>query len=246
MEQFLFMTMCLHNGEGTGKGSMSCLLVKVLRGLIPVGLLFLWLLVHKRGWINTDAMLELVEPMAVLWWLPFIMALAMALLFATALPGSSLIIVSGLLYPPGLATVMTVVGGTVGSMLGYGLARKVPESLSARLSKTTAYKALRRRTTFLVLLTLRILPGMPHGMLNYSAGLLGANRFPFIASAICGYAIKGFLYTSAANDIASFKPGDPLSFSLLWPFVALALLATTAILAERKLLKRHRALDTIE
>ncbi len=218
------------------------LLNSVLRSLVPLMLLWLGYRVHKNGWATPASLYQMLSPLASAWWAPLLIIGIMAAMFTLALPGSLLIVLAGIFYTPLAATAMAVAGGVIGSTGGFFLARACAPVFTDRFADCAPYRAMQSRTGFPTLFTLRVLPGMPHAVVNYSAGLLNVPRLPFALSTALGFAVKGLLYASAAHDVSRLRPGQRmLSVDVLWPFAALALLAVTALYVERRLLLRRSA-----
>lgn len=222
----------------------------ILKSLVPVTLLVFGLVLQKLGWIDLETLSDALVRRADLWWMAPALIGLMTVMYALALPGSALMVVAGILYAPPLATAIAVAGGTVGSAAAFCLARNLSPAYAARYADSWLFQALRGRSGFPLLCALRALPGFPHAVISYSAGVLGAGLPAFLASSLIGFGVKGFVYTSAVYDAAHLGPETRLwSFQVLWPLLALVLLALTGLMVERRLSRhglRHRAVPRPE
>jgi uncharacterized membrane protein YdjX (TVP38/TMEM64 family) len=185
------------------------------------------------GWLDFRQLQSGLESYARTWWMPVLLVAMMVVMYAFALPASTLMLLAGLWYAPVPATTLTVLGGVAGAWAAYGLVDHLSaDFLSARAQGGSAY--IKRHAGFTGLCALRIMPGVPHSAINYSAGLLRLPLRTFLASTALGFAVKGFAYTSAVHEAARWDGETAWSARTLGPLVALAL-----VLAVGGALKRH-------
>jgi uncharacterized membrane protein YdjX (TVP38/TMEM64 family) len=147
----------------------------------------------------------------------------------------------GVFFKPLLATIVVFTGGTIGSILAYGIARQLAKAnMQKRKPKPNLVKRMRENTSFASLFALRICPGVPHAAINYTAGALHVPIQPFVMSTAVGFLAKGLVYTTAVYRATHTAPETGLlSFSMLWPLIALLLMAVTGILIERRIAQRR-------
>ena len=94
---------------------------------------------------------------------------------------------------------------------------------------------LRRQGGFFTLLAIRLFPGFPHALVNYSAGILRLQLGQFALTALLGVFIKSYLYARVINAAL-----DPTSSGLLFdplvygPLIGFALLSLVALYFLRK------------
>ncbi len=173
-------------------------------------LIVLGILLEIAGWLDARALLEIARGYTQYWWLALVLVAAQAVLFTFALAGSLFLWVAAPLYPPVLATLILTAGGTLGGIGAYLFSRYLTQDWLERLHRSRAYRLLRRHDNFFALFALRVFPGFPHSLVNYSAGLLKARLPDFVAAAILGIGIKSYVYARVIDDAAR-----SLSFDVL-------------------------------
>ncbi|MCC5883409.1 MAG: VTT domain-containing protein [Halomonas sp.] len=152
--------------------------------------------------------------------------LIMAVTLAIGLPGSIGLWLIAPFYPPHIATPMLILGSVSGALGAYYLAARVgkrwnPEGLTRKIMEM-----LTKRGDLLTQCALRVLPGFPHSVINYAAGLCRLPLVTFIMAAALGLGIKWAVYASAIHSglQAVSRGDDPITLDLLLPLIALALL----------------------
>ncbi len=206
----------------------------LLKTLALIALIVSALLAQYHGWIDIPAMLERLRDDGNRW-LPIITIAVMIPLYALALPAAPLMAMCGVLFHPFFATTIVFIGGTIGSILAYGISQKLAQSgINKRKTKAGLVKRMREKTTFSSLFALRICPGVPHAAINYTAGALQIPLHLFITSTMVGFIAKGIVYTTAVYRAANIdENADLLSWPVLWPLIALLSLALIGIWLER-------------
>src|SRR3970282_534326 len=161
--------------------------------------------------------------------------------------------VAALIFPPAAAAVILTAGGTSGALGAYLLPRRVtaldwaearprrPDHLLARpgpaLDRAEArqrrlYHLLERQGDFFTLCALRVLPGMPHSVINYAAGILALPLARFLSASALRLAVKSYLYSSALHAAArGASPAELMRPAVLGPLILIALLLLAARLA---------------
>lgn len=124
---------------------------------------------------------------------------AQALLFALALPGSLVLWAVAPFHGPVPATAILVAGSVAGALGGYAVAGWLGAPWRRRLQASPAYRLLARNGGLLAQCALRALPGFPHSVVNYGAGLLRLPLPAFTGAAIVGLALKWWVYAGAVR-----------------------------------------------
>ena len=199
-----------------GLGLLACVLV--------LGVAF-----DRAGIFDWHAGVALAREYADRWWLAPVLALVTALLYAASLPGSLMVWVFGILFPPAIAAPAFVAGGVAGAFGAYSLVRAAGRRGGGPGEESQLLRTLSRRSDFATLLAVRVAPSFPHSAINLAAGLLNVPRGRFLASTALGLAIKGTLYVSAIHQAAGATTMEgAISWRTLVPLVGLALLLLIA------------------
>lgn len=200
----------------------------------------LGLALERAGILDWRAGVALAQGHVDSWWLAPLLALVTAALFAAGLPGSLMVFVAGILFPPMIAAPAFVAGGVAGALGAYSLARGVSrggERGERRAPDGRLLRLLARQSDFATLLAVRVAPSFPHTAINFAAGLLGIPRGRFLASTALGLAIKGTLYVTVIHQAAGTAAmAEAISWRTLAPLAGLAVL----LLLAPPLLRRRR------
>ncbi len=197
-------------------------------GLVVLVLL-LGFALERAGIFDWHAGLALARGYADRWWLAPALALVTALLYAASLPGSLMVWVFGILFPPAIAAPAFVAGGVAGAFGAYSLARAAGRSGGSAAEESQLLRILSRRSDFATLLAVRVAPSFPHSAINLAAGLLNVPRARLLCSTALGLAIKGTLYLGAIQRAAEAPTMEgAISWRTLVPLVGLALLLLIA------------------
>lgn len=197
--------------------------------LFLAALLILGVLAQQQELVDWFEVLELSRHYAHHWWFPPLIILAMVVFYALALPGSFFMWLTGALFVPLAATLIIVIGGTGGAVLGYFFSRYLARNDSDRISQTPLFEFIRRHGDFISLSAVRTFPSFPHSVINYGSGVLGLPMRSFIPSTIIGFTLKGYLYSAAIYQLTSLEePGEFLSWQLLIPLLVLSALFVAA------------------
>jgi len=164
-------------------------------------------------------------------WLVALLVAVQAILFTVAAPGSSLVWVSATLYPPGTSVWIITTGTTVGSISAYLFSARLSSEWARKVENSRIYRLLRKESGFLTLFALRLMPGFPHSVINYSSGILNVELIKFIAAAFSGTAIKAYIYSELIYNVTT--PGSmtrSIDPATVWPLLVLSLLILIAML----------------
>ena len=186
--------------------------------LIGVGL---WM--DVAGLLDARQWLDLARDYAQHWWLVLILILVQAILFSFALAGSLFLWIAAPLYPPPMATFILASGATLGGLGAYYFSRFVTADWKKRIESSRSYRLLHARENFFTLFAMRVFPGFPHSVVNFSSGILNARLDHFIAAAILGISIKSYIYARVIYSAGSeFSLDVLLDVSIVGPLVLLS------------------------
>ena len=154
------------------------------------------------------------------WWLPLALILLQVLLFMFALPGSTMLWIVAPLYAPAASTLILVAGGCAGGLAAYWFARRLSDESLAHLRASHGYRVLERESDFLVLCALRLVPALPHSVLNYGGGILRLPLGRFLVTAAIRFGVKAYLYSSVIHHaLEAADPADLLRAEAVWPLI---------------------------
>ncbi|WP_447528608.1 TVP38/TMEM64 family protein [Vreelandella sp. TE19] len=150
---------------------------------------------------------------------------AMAVTLAIGLPGSIGLWLIAPFYTPWMATPMLTLGSVIGALGAYQLAARFHERIKPGGLTEKVMHTLEQRSDMLTQCALRILPGFPHSVINYAAGLNRLPLGPYLLAATLGLSVKWGVYSSAIyGALEAIEEENALQFDVLLPLVALALL----------------------
>ena len=167
----------------------------------------------------------------------FSVILTMAITLSLGLPGSIGLWLIAPFYPPLAATPMLIVGSVGGALGGYHLASKFGQRWQPSNFTSKIMAMLTERSDFMTQCALRLLPGFPHSVINYAAGLCQLPRATFVMAATLGLGIKWSVYSSAIYGGLQAVAGEDeaLSLSILLPLISLALLLLVGAWMRRRI-----------
>lgn len=191
----------------------------LLISLIPLGVGL-----QLSGLIDLQQLLAFARALSGHWWLGLLLVLIQALLFTFALAGSSMLWVAAAIFEPLAATLIITAGTTLGGVCGYLFSGSLSEEWIHRVRESGVYRTLQRESGFLMLLALRVMPGFPHSVINYSSGMLKLRLSRFVLAAVIGTWIKTYVYAVLIFNATTADGFSHLtSFSSVWPLLALSL-----------------------
>jgi len=201
-------------------------------------LISLGLVMEIAGLLDARQILMLAREYTQHWWLAVVLILAQALLFTFALAGSIFLWVAAPLYTPPMATFILAAGGALGGLGAYFFSNYLSQEWKDKVQDSRTYRMLQAQENFFTLFAMRVFPGFPHALVNYSAGILNAKLSHFIVSAILGISIKSYVYAGviySASNTAS--PGMLLDLKVIAPLVLLSIISAAGVFI------KHRYLD---
>lgn len=164
------------------------------------------------------------------WWLFLAIILLQVLLFTFALAGSQLLWVAATLYPPGTATLILTVGTTLGALTAYLFSARLTQEWSDKVQNSHIYRLLEKQDKFFTVLAMRIMPGFPHALINYSAGMLRIKWLLFIPATIIGISIKTYFYAGVIYTTTSYSAlGELLDISVYGPPLLISAIVITGL-----------------
>jgi uncharacterized membrane protein YdjX (TVP38/TMEM64 family) len=206
---------------------------KIIILFILVGL---GIAMQVTGKIDPEQLIAVARQYTDHWWLGVLLVVIQTVLFTFAMTGSSIIWIAAALFTPFTSTVIVTAGTTLGAISAYLFSERLSEEWRLKIKNTRIYILLRKEGGIITLFALRMMPGFPHSMINYSSGILRINFFSFVTAAITGTAIKSYVYSTLIYNATT--PGvftNSISFSTVWPLLLVSLLILAGVFAKRYL-----------
>ena len=204
--------------------------------MIVIILITLGFLLQLSGLLDVEKIIPFAREYADRWWLIVALILIQIVLFTFALAGSLVFWVVAPVYPPAVATLIVAVGASLGGVGAYFFSAYVTDEWIHKIENSHAYRFLHKEDNFFTLFALRIFPGFPHSLVNYSSGILNVKLSHFIAAAFFGIGIKSYIYADIIYNLsATASMGDILKVSTIAPLVLLSLLTLLGVFIKYKL-----------
>ncbi|MDI5920081.1 VTT domain-containing protein [Halomonas sp. LR5S13] len=161
--------------------------------------------------------------------------LIMAVTLTLGLPGSIGLWLIAPFYPPLAATLMLTVGSVAGALGAFYLSSRFSDRWTPRGLTRKVMVNLEKRSDFLTQCALRVLPGFPHSVVNFAAGLLRLPLATFMLAAIIGLSVKWAVYSSAIyGALEAVEKEEAVRPDVILPLVALTLLLLTGAWLRRR------------
>ena len=192
-------------------------------------------MLDRMGLFDWRRVIQIGEIHAHRWWFPPTLVLLKAVFYLFAFPGSIFFWVAGLLYHPLEATLIIAAGGVGGALCAYFFSRKMSLAFAEKVRNSRFFRFMANHSDFATLCAVRTLPGFPHSIINYGAGMLRIPLPRFALSTLIGFTAKGYVYASAIRLAATADEiGDALSPGAIFPLFALGALFIAGNLLQRK------------
>jgi len=198
--------------------------------IILVILVGLGLALQQTGAIDLQGLIILARQYADRWWMGVLLVVIQTVLFTFAMAGSSIVWITAAIFTPVTLTFIITSGTTLGGISAYLFSERLSEEWTKNIKFSRIYQLLYKESNFFTLFALRVMPGFPHSVINYSCGILKTRLIHFIPAAIAGTAIKTYIYS-----VVIYKVTTPdtltgtINLSSVWPLMALSMLILTVI-----------------
>lgn len=207
--------------------------------IILITLVALGVALQLTGTIDTEQLIAIARQYADRWWLGVLLVVIQTVLFTFAMAGSSMVWIIAALFAPLTSTGIITAGTTLGAISAYFFSEQLSAEWTHKIKFSRIYQLLHKQGGFMSLLALRLMPGFPHSIINYSSGILKIKLINFIPSAITGTAIKTYVYSTIIYNATT--PGaftSTIDLSTVWPLLALSMIILFAI-AVKHYLNNH-------
>ena len=168
-------------------------------------------------------------------WLVVLIITIQTVLFTFAMAGSSLIWITAVLYTPVHSSLIMTTGTTLGSVAAYYFSKKLSVEWTNRVKHSRVYRILKEEGDFSRLFALRIMPGFPHSIINYSSGVLKLRLTHFIPAVVSGTLIKAYVYSVLIYGATSpDATNGSIDLAKVWPLVAISLTILLVTMAKHR------------
>ena len=198
--------------------------------IILIILVGLGIALKLTGSIDPEQLIAVARQYADHWWLAVLLVVIQTVLFTFAMAGSSMIWITAALFTPVTSTTIITVGTTLGAISAYLFSENLSEEWTEKIKHSRIYKLLRKEGNIFTLFALRMMPGFPHSVINYSSGILKIKFISFVPTAIIGTAIKTYIYSVLIYNATT--PGvftNTIGLSTVWPLLLLSLLILAGV-----------------
>jgi len=144
--------------------------------------------------------------------------------------------ITAVLFTPVTSTAMITAGTTLGAVSAYVFSKRLSEEWTHKIQNSHLYKLLYKEGNFFTLFALRIMPGFPHSVINYSSGILKIKFINFIPATMFGTAVKTYIYSVMIYNTTT--PGTltrSIGVSTIFPLLLLSLLILAGVVVKRYL-----------
>lgn len=125
-----------------------------------------------------------------------------SVLTAIGFPALPFTVAGGAIFGHVRGTLLSWTAATIGTMLGYLLARGVGRETARRwIAKRKVGAALTESTSFLTLLRLRLIPVIPLSVVNFAAGLARTRFGVYVAATAIGVLPATIVFTYFADSL---------------------------------------------
>lgn len=198
--------------------------------IILVILVGLGIALQQTGAIDLEGLIVLARQYADRWWLGVLLVVIQTVLFTFAMAGSSIVWITAAIFTPVTSTAIIVSGTTLGAISAYFFSERLSEEWTKKIKFSRIYQVLNKEGSFFTLFALRVMPGFPHTVINYSCGILKIRLINFIPAAIAGTAIKTYVYSIVIYNMTTPDTlTSTINLSSVWPLLVLSILILAVI-----------------
>jgi uncharacterized membrane protein YdjX (TVP38/TMEM64 family) len=164
----------------------------------------------------------------------------MAVLMTFGLAGSLCFWLIAPFHPPWLSVCMLLAGSFSGALGAYRVGVGLGQVWHGSGVSRHIMGLLKKRSDLLTQCALRIIPGVPHALVNLAAGVLRLRLVTFVAAAILGLSVKWTVYSHTVHGMVSASQAEEaMELGALMPLVVLGVLLVLGGAAQRYWLGKH-------
>jgi len=189
--------------------------------LLLAGLATGVLVAHLGGWLTEEGLSDFVARGG--GWAPALYVVISTLLVAAWAPRGLLSVLAGALFGLWLGSILALAMGTLGALIGYGMARGLGRAYVEQRARRTGGRVLRfiRRRGFWAVLACRVCPLVPSELISAASGASAIPFSHFVGATLLGMAPTSILYAAFGSSLL-----DPDAAAITWGSGGLFLLLT--------------------
>lgn len=165
-------------------------------------------------------------------WAPVLYVVLVTVLTCAFFPFPLMAAAGGLVFGIAEGTALSVLGGSIGALVAFVLARTVAGDAIAGLAgeRLERLQLAVEKRGFVAVLYARIFPGVPRDLSNYAFGLTRVGIVAFGVATVIGITPRAFAYVALGGSLGSFDSTQSIvAIALL---VALGLLGIVLVRAD--------------
>lgn len=171
----------------------------------------------------------------------------MATLMSFGLAGSLCFWAIAPFHPPWLSICMLLAGSMGGALGAYRVGQGLGSNWRAGAASRRVLRLLARRSDLLSQSALRVMPGVPHALVNLAAGVLRLPLLTFASAAAIGLGIKWAVYTHAVHGMVSASQAEEaLALDAVAPLLVVGVLLVSGGAIQRIWTRRLARTDTTD
>jgi len=165
-------------------------------------------------------------------WAPVLYVVLVTVLTCAFFPFPLMAAAGGLVFGVAEGTALSVLGGTLGALLAFVLARTVAGDAVAGLAGERLERLQRavERRGFVAVLYARIFPGVPRDLSNYAFGLTRVGIVAYGLATVLGITPRAYAYVALGGSLGSFDSTQ--SIVAIAVLVAMGLLGLVLVRAD--------------
>ena len=174
-------------------------------------------------------------------WAPIGFTVLMVGLTCAFFPFPVLAAASGVLFGVAGGTALSILGGTLGALAAFAIARRFGAAPVEALAGERLLKLIDAvsRRGFVAVLYLRIFPGVPRDLANYLCGLTAIPVLPYALATLIGISPRAYAYTALGGSFDDLRSTQALvAVGLL---VAMGLLGLVLVRRDVRSARREAA-----
>ncbi|MGL5417611.1 MAG: TVP38/TMEM64 family protein [Clostridium sp.] len=152
------------------------------------------------------------------------------------IPNSVIAIVSGFMFGPLEGFIISIVGYCISSTICFYIAKLLGRNIMEKImgDKLEDIEKKLQKNQFAIILSLRLIPIIPLGPVNYACGLVGVEYKKFILATLIGAIPEVICYTFLGKNVT--RPTSPA-------FIASIVVLVSIVIGSKFIMKKDKNLE---